>query len=1197
MRDASRPKSSGGHSLRRLRGLETATTLVGPPGSRRSGGAVPAQAREPTMSASGELIGGRHRLQSVTGRGGMGVVWKARDEVSGRLTAVKFPLFSGPNQAQAEATYLREVLTTGASRHPNVVSVVDHGRTADGRLYIAFELLDGEDLATTLEQVEKLSVPAAAWVGVQVVEGLAAAHSRGIVHRDIKPSNIVVVRSGERFCAAKLIDFGLAWVATKEPGNHASPLPILGTPAFMSPEVCAGKPATAASDRYAVGCLLYQLVTGHAPFSGTVQDVVRQHQFTPAPALPKEIDGDPVPTAFRELVAALLEKQPGKRPQADAQVAATLLGIAGKANAVELSGVTGLQFAPLGELAPTSAGDLELSRQIFGREAEQAQLVELLDRMAREHGGGIVVLRGPEGIGKTHLATWLAEQARERTGARVLHRTFARPHGTAMPAVRDLVEDLLGLQHADARSCEATVWASIAGADPAERYQAEELLRFLRPDGHLAEPAGGDKQVRRAALFAAILKPFLREAARQPLVLLADDVHAADPMTLEWLATLVTVIRQTGAPILLCAMLREAGDSLALPLLDRSLQHAEAQGDVSLRQISLTPLPEGACVAWLAQSGRFDDGLTQHLTQLADGNPLFLETALMGYVADGRVQVRDGCWRAVVPLRSDRTLVDRLRTTVAEELDAFLRRHQRHRRHLQALLHVLAVVGGPQPLAQVREMFLALLEQNPPRPAFAQSVALASAAGLIARSAQGERDEIKLRHGAVADVVLARFADSAAAAHRAVAAVLRERGMPAPAYVPHLWRCGELMEAWQATRRGVAASAQLLDNHGTNRLLDEAERFGEPAGLLTMADLAWLLRHRGEALLALAQYDEAEARFTELAAMGPALVGEALGVPEDSKLRAHIGLAAVSEARSENAEALEHLEHALGATSDSPGLRGRIHTLRAVILRNVTRYAEACLEFEAAEQSLLTAGDHRGALEARIEQAMVAVLTCDFERADRLLRSAQAGLARAGDPFLQARFLYVMGSLCDGRRAYSESVHFYLDALAPLRAIGHRRGEAAVMANAATAYHYIGQFDAAEKMHLDALHIREELGDIRGIVASCNNIGDLYVQMGRPQDAVPVTQRALREAERCGLAHSVAVAYCTLGQTSLALGDLDGAAANANKALALDSDPPKWFRTQVNCLEILAAVASARQDFEQAYQLTLRANRLRRTEA
>ena len=103
--------------------------------------------------------------------------------------------------------------------------------------------------------------------------------------------------------------------------------------------------------------------------------------------------------------------------------------------------------------------------------------------------------------------------------------------------------------------------------------------------------------------------------------------------------------------------------------------------------------------------------------------------------------------------------------------------------------------------------------------------------------------------------------------------------------------------------------------------------------------------------------------------------------------------------------------------------------------------------------------------------------------------------------------------------------------------------------------------------------------------------------MGRPQDAVPVTQRALREAERSGLVHSVAIAYCTLGQASLALGDLDGAVAHSNKALAMDSDPPLWVRTQVNCLEVLAAVASARQDFEQAYQLTLRANRLRRTEA
>jgi len=1138
------------------------------------------------------LIGGRHRLLAIAGRGGMGVVWRAHDEASGRLTAVKFPLFTGPSRARAETAFLREVLTTGASRHPNVVSVVDHGRTADGRLYIAFELLDGEDLAVTLEQVGRLPVAAAAWIGIQVVQGLAAAHLRGIVHRDIKPSNIILVRSDARICAAKLIDFGLAWVSAMESGGAPGSGPVLGTPAYMSPEVCAGRPATAASDRYGVGCLLYHLVVGKQLFSGTVDAISHQHQFTQATEIPEQIDGEQVPPAFRDLVAALLEKQPGMRPQSEVQIAATLARLAGHASARELGGITGLQFAPLNELAPAGPADMELSRNIFGREHERSRLDELVQHLQRTRRGGIAVLRGPEGIGKTHLGLWLADQARTRAGARVLHRSLAQTHGTAMPAIRDLVEDLLGLRDADVRRCEAVVWAAIDRASAAERYQAQALLRFLRPDAHMPVTVAGDAQVRRAALFAAILRPFLREAKRQPLMLLFDDVHAADPMTVEWLATLMAMIRRDTAPILLCTTQRDTPADTVSPV-DITLQHIGTHDESVMRQLTLAPLPMDACAAWLDQSGRFDPALVQHLTQVADGNPLLLETALTGYVADGRVQVRDGCWRAVVPLRCDGTLVDRLRTTVAEELGAFLRRQQRHRKHLQALLHVLAVAGAPQPLDHARDMFLALVGQDDSGAAFAQSVALAAAAGLLARATDAGREEIRLRHGTVGEVVLARFADSAAAAHRAVASVLRERGVAAPVYVPHLWRCGEWAEAWQATRRGVAESAQLLDNHGTNRLLDEAERFGEPAGLLTMADLAWLLRHRGEALLALAQYDEAQARFQELSALAESAIVSGGDLAQDSGVLADIGLAAVCEARADLSDALGYLDRALGAAADSAALRGRIHALRATSLRALTRYAEAGVELEAAQRCLAAAGDRGGALETRIEQAMTAALTSDLDRSEMLLQALEPGLAREGDPFLHARFEYVSGTVSDARRNYGESVRHYTAALGPLRTIGHRRGECAVMANLAVAHHYLKDFQAAERMHLDALRVREEIGDHRGIASSCNNIADLYIVMGRPKDAIPVAMRAMHEARRLGALHSEAVAWSTMAQAQLAIQDLDAAQSAALEALRLHGEPPRWRRTRAACLATLASIASARGDFERAYQMMLQVDQLK----
>ncbi|MET9955209.1 protein kinase [Streptomyces sp. NPDC006339] len=257
------------------------------------------------------LVADRYRLHVCVGRGGMGEVWRATDEVLGRDVAVKLMLGHEHDPSAADR-FRMEAQTAARLSHPHVVGVFDFG-TWDGKLYLVMELVDGDSLAGDRAQPTVLSAEQVATVAAHAAAGLAAAHRQGVVHRDIKPGNLLMDADG----TVKLADFGIARFVDDPSAGLTTTGQIVGTGLYLAPERALGQPASPASDVYSLGCVLYQLLTGQPPFrADTATALLYQHIDTP-PTPPRQL-GVPIPAAFEGFLLTLLAKQPEQRPGAQA---------------------------------------------------------------------------------------------------------------------------------------------------------------------------------------------------------------------------------------------------------------------------------------------------------------------------------------------------------------------------------------------------------------------------------------------------------------------------------------------------------------------------------------------------------------------------------------------------------------------------------------------------------------------------------------------------------------------------------------------------------------------------------------------------------------------------------------------------------------------------------------------------------------
>ncbi|WP_019629933.1 serine/threonine-protein kinase [Actinomadura atramentaria] len=264
-------------------------------------------------SARGTLLGGRYRLDSVLGRGGMGTVWRAHDDVLDRAVAVKevllHPALGDAERRERHERTLREARASARLNHPGVVTVHDVV-DFDDRPWIVMELVDARSLQDVLDEDGPLTPARAAGIGRQMLAALRAAHAIGILHRDVKPANVLLARDGR----AVLTDFGIAQVAGDATLTRTGL--IMGSPAYMSPERVRGERALPASDLWALGATLYAAVEGRPPHHRTDAMAVLAAVMTQPPDPPRRAG------PLAGVLFALLDADPVRRPTADAADAA-----------------------------------------------------------------------------------------------------------------------------------------------------------------------------------------------------------------------------------------------------------------------------------------------------------------------------------------------------------------------------------------------------------------------------------------------------------------------------------------------------------------------------------------------------------------------------------------------------------------------------------------------------------------------------------------------------------------------------------------------------------------------------------------------------------------------------------------------------------------------------------------------------------
>ncbi len=228
----------------------------------------------------GDLIADRYELEELVGTGGMSTVFRARDSQLGRRVAIKILHEHYASDPEYLERFRREARAVARLSHPNIVTVIDRGDD-DGRQYIVFEHVDGENLKELVQRTGRLPVRRALELALAVADGLAFAHDQGLVHRDVKPQNVLLSREGD----VKVTDFGIARSLEVEHGVTQTGT-VLGTGEYLAPEQASGRPVSPATDVYSLGVVLWELLAGDVPFSGeNFVAVALRHVNEPPPSL------------------------------------------------------------------------------------------------------------------------------------------------------------------------------------------------------------------------------------------------------------------------------------------------------------------------------------------------------------------------------------------------------------------------------------------------------------------------------------------------------------------------------------------------------------------------------------------------------------------------------------------------------------------------------------------------------------------------------------------------------------------------------------------------------------------------------------------------------------------------------------------------------------------------------------------------
>ncbi|HXG58956.1 MAG TPA: ABC transporter substrate-binding protein [Thermoanaerobaculia bacterium] len=566
----------------------------------------------------------RYEVVSELGRGGMGVVYRARDPMLNRDVAVKL-IPPALLSSEAEERFQREAQVVAQMNHPSIVPIYDIGRH-EGSLFFLMPVVTGRNLRRFLSEKAR-SVGDVVEIGVHVAEALEYSHARGVVHRDIKPENVMVAEE-EGALRVYVMDFGLAKATSENRLTKTGTL--VGTVAYFSPEQVIARDIDHRSDIYSLGVVLYECLAGEPPFTGEVQSLLYRivHEF------PRSLRfaGVNISQELDEIILMCLAKDPLRRYQRASELGAALKKcrsrLADSEKSVVLSAVmtAHMQRPSLSEMIDREKEFGELQRRLNAVIGGECQFA---------------VVGGEPGVGKTRLVEELENLARARK-IRVVHGRFVEQNRAfAYQAFADLIQDYFRSRESGTSSGTTPDFSDLA-PELVDVFPALNEIAAMRGSGASSERDAQRRRDDRTYLYELLARTLLRMSSGRPLIVVLENLHAAEA-SLEALQYVIQ--RLTAAPVFIVGTYRQTEIQKGHPLVKMLDAFADDPRFASILLGPLTSSHHEAFVASVIGGREISRGLLQRIFKATEGNPFFTRELVRSLIESGGI-VRDdsGTW-------------------------------------------------------------------------------------------------------------------------------------------------------------------------------------------------------------------------------------------------------------------------------------------------------------------------------------------------------------------------------------------------------------------------------------------------------------------------------------------------------------------------------------------------------------------------
>ncbi len=1152
---------------------------------------------EPRLPKIGELVAGRYRILQELGHGGYGVVYRARQDAMGRDVAIKILRPEAAKDEVEVERFRREVFHASGLRHPNTITLYDFGET-NGLFYIIMEFLEGMNLRDRLMKDGALDPDRALDVTTQILKALREAHEHGIVHRDLKPENVFLCNlvDGER--VVKVLDFGLSKYVPGSPEKEPTLTKdgvIFGTPQYMSPEQAYGQEISPATDIYAVGLLIYEMLTTNTAFSGrSSMEILIKQVSQPIPFLP-----DPHrETILADLMDICTKKNVEDRFQNAGEALQWLMSRRNEISVVTMFRDVGPDTLPQAEIEPSidtailapprqsehdpayaaSEVTMRLAQMpLIGRETEIQSLMKWSKQAV--HQGGIAAVTGPMGVGKTAIVDEWTRQM-ELEGAIVLRGRY-RADGAVLEGLRTALRPIYD---EEARR-DHTLPVVLTPA------KLQELRAVLEPKvrADTGEPTDMGQDWR----FVCIESAVHNLARVRPTVVVLEDVHWADSFSLRLLAHWQEELATQTLPVILVLTSRtdEFGITRQLNELSR-LGSRYSQVSFAF-ELDVLSLPDDQARQLINYVIPLNQEATSYVLKQARGNPLYLTQIARFMAEEGLLEFHDetGKWAFAAPVKRETRLVPpNLRTLWGRRVKNLVNHHPLGP-VLKALLSRAALIGGRFELRLLKDVLRAE-GRNDLESYLDDALDALSRASILIPTVIDGRPGVEFGF----DVVRSALEDSEinadedlGALHTLLGRVKSERHVPdddaagdaAAEIAVHFREAGAPRDAllWLLTAAAGADRAQ--------DFVGALERYTGAESMLNST-----LDPTGERLL---EIRLAQGRLHGfLGAFGPAEFALRGALEEAQRVGDVVGEAMAGERLADVLKMLANYEQSSEMYQHVRELYRRFNDVAGEIrcnigLAEIFRYGGHYPDAEAIFRDALSRADEASLDPDVSVRCLFGLGQCAYaagrlDAARNLYRQARKRSEAAGDVRLVGHADIELALLAIHTTGCAESERLGLRALAQLRSVGDTVGVGFAHLVLGIAIRRSVRMSEARFHAKRALSIHERLGHNYGIAKAVLLTAEIEWMEGRLDDALQHAKDA--EALHAALrdAHGLALSKCYRALIEVDRGDAETAGNLLDEAMAITGREGLGLY-QPMCLMLMALVQEKQHNLEEAIQL------------